>query len=265
MPADRLFHQTTPAVIGMVHLAPLPGAPGYGGDLRAILQAARADALALVGGGVNAVLLENFNDAPFFKCHVPRITVAAITRAAIEVKSAAGERPVGVNVLRNDGRAALAVAIAAGCDFIRVNVLCGARVTDQGVIEGIAAELLRDRATLGALQIQIWADVDVKHSAPLAERAIEDEVADTIHRGGADALIVSGAGTGKITDPGKVRAVKAAAGTTPVLVGSGVTPESVPALAAHADGFIVGTSLQRDGRVNGDRVRSLVDAVRSGV
>lgn len=274
MPSDRraagLFQEKRPAVIGMVHLPPLPGAPGYGGGMEAVLEAARADADALIEGGVDAVLLENFNDVPFFKTEVPRITVAAMTRVALEVKSAAGPLPVGVNVLRNDGRAALAVAIAAGCDFIRVNVLCGARVTDQGVIEGIAAELLRDRAMLGGgggvggmggSHVQIWADVDVKHSAPLAERPVEDEVADTIHRGRADAVIVSGTGTGKATDPQTLRRVKAAAGQTPVLVGSGVTLDSVPSLT-DADGLIVGTALKREGAVDGQRVRALVAAVR---
>lgn len=263
--AAGLFQKNRPAVIGMVHLKALPGAPGYGGMLDAVLDAARADTAVLVEGGVDAIMVENFFDTPFFKSRVPRITIATMTRAAIEVITAAANLPVGVNVLRNDGRAALAAAIAAGCDFLRVNVLCGARVTDQGVIEGIAAALLRDRANLGAAHVQVWADVDVKHSAPLAARPIEEEVADTLDRGRADALIVSGAGTGKATDPELLRRVKAAAGTVPVLVGSGVTPESAASLSGDADGLIVGTALQRDGRVDPERVRLLVEAVRAGV
>ncbi|MGB7160496.1 MAG: BtpA/SgcQ family protein, partial [Tepidisphaeraceae bacterium] len=126
---------------------------------------------------------------------------------------------------------------------------CGARVTDQGLIEGIAHDLLRDRAELGATDIKILADVDVKHSAPLAPRPIEDEVADMIERGLADAVIVSGAGTGKPTDPQHVRAVKTAAGAgVPVLIGSGVGADNVDMFDA-VDGFIVGTAFKRGGDV----------------
>ena len=170
--------------------------------------------------------------------------------------------PVGVNVLRNDGRAALAAAVAADCDFVRVNVLCGARVTDQGVIEGIAADLLRDRRMFGAEHVQVWADVDVKHSTPLSPRPLEEEVADTLKRGLADALIVSGGGTGLPTDPAKLARVKAAAGVAPVLVGSGASLETLGELTPHADGLIVGTALQRDGRIDADRVRAFASRLR---
>ncbi|HWB53628.1 MAG TPA: BtpA/SgcQ family protein, partial [Tepidisphaeraceae bacterium] len=74
-----------------------------------------------------------------------------------------------------------------------------------------------------------------------------DEVDDTIHRGLANALVVSGAGTGKPTDPEKVKQVKSAAGNVPVFIGSGVTTQSLPAFLNHADGFIVGTAFKRDG------------------
>ena len=250
-------------LIGMVHLAPLPDAPGFGGSLPQVLAAAERDATALVEGGADAIMLENFGDVPFHKSDVPRVTLACVTRAAVLVKSIAGTVPVGVNVLRNDGRAALAAAVAAGCDFMRVNVLCGARVTDQGVIEGIAADLLRDRKTFHAEQIQIWADVDVKHSAPLAARPLEEEVADTLHRGLADALIVSGGGTGLPTDPAKLARVKAAAGDAPVLVGSGATLDTLADLTPHADGLIVGTALQRDGRIDAGLVRAMVERLRT--
>jgi membrane complex biogenesis BtpA family protein len=150
-------------------------------------------------------------------------------------------------VLRNDGRSAIAIAAAAGADFIRVNVLTGARVADQGILQGIAHDLLRDRVMLDASRVRIFADVDVKHSAALATRPLADDVDDTLARGLADALVVSGAGTGKPTDAAKVRAVKSAAGSAPVFVGSGVTPRTVESLLAEADGLIVGTAFKPGG------------------
>ena len=173
--------------------------------------------------------------------------------------------PLGINVLRNDGCAALSIAHAVGADFVRVNVLCGARVTDQGIIQGIAHDLLRLRRTLGAERIRILADVDVKHSAPLVDMPLEQEVADLIHRGGADGLIVSGSGTGRAASVEQLKNVKLVAGDVPVYVGSGVTEQSIGQFLDVADGFIVGTWLKRDGHanhpVNVERVRALVRAM----
>jgi hypothetical protein len=245
-------------VIGMLHLAALPGSPLYGGSLLSVREAVLRDAQVLAEGGVNGLMIENFGDTPFFPGRVPAHVVAHLTAIAGEVRRTVPDLPLGINVLRNDGLSALAVAHAVGAEFIRVNVLCGARVADQGLLQGIAHELLRLRAELKAEQIKIFADVDVKHSAPLAERPIADEVDDTLHRGMADALIVSGAGTGKPTDPEKVKLVKLAAKGAPVFLGSGVTPQSLPALLPHADGFIVGTYFKKDGVVDVQRVRDLM-------
>ena len=248
-------------IIGMLHLLALPGSPRYAGDLARLREDLFRDADALAVGGVHALMMENFGDVPFHTGRVPTHVIAQMTALAAAVRSRF-DLPLGINVLRNDGCGALAVAHAAGADFIRVNVLCGARVTDQGIIQGIAHELLRDRALLRAEHIRIFADVDVKHSAALARRPIEDEVDDTLARGLADALIVSGAGTGKQTDPGKVQQVKWAARNTPVFIGSGVTEQTIASLLPHADGFIVGTALKRDGvatnPVDVARVKALI-------
>ena len=252
-------------VIGMLHLAPLPGAPLYGGSLSTIRDAVLRDAQLLAQGGVHGLMIENFGDTPFYPGRVPAHVVAQMTAIAGEVRRTVPDLPLGINVLRNDGLSALSVAHAVGASFIRVNVLCGARVADQGLLQGIAHDLLRLREGLKAEAIRIFADVDVKHSAPLAGRPIADEVDDTLHRGLADALIVSGAGTGKPTDPEKVRLVASAAKGAPVFLGSGVTPESLPALLPHANGFIVGTYFKKEGvpanPVDPQRVRELVASV----
>jgi membrane complex biogenesis BtpA family protein len=258
-----------PVVVGMVHLQPLPGSPRFVGDAGAIFDAARRDALALAEGGTHAVMVENFGDVPFFPGSAPPEVIAQMSVIVSRLRDTLGDKtPLGVNVLRNDGLGALAVAHASGASFIRVNVLCGARVTDQGVIQGIAHDLLRKRTALGASGIRIFADVDVKHSQPLAGRelSLEDEVADTLHRGLADALIVSGTGTGRSTDPDHVRRAKqAAGGAAPVFVGSGVTAQTLDALLPHADGFIIGTAFKRGGRVEEPvdvgRVKELVARV----
>jgi hypothetical protein len=253
-------------VIGMLHLLPLPGSPRYAGDRGAIRERLLADVDALAAGGVDGLLIENFGDAPFLPGTLPAHVVAEMTALAGAVRARC-DLPLGVNCLRNDALAALAVAQAVGGAFIRVNVLCGARVTDQGVIAGVADRLLRERARLGATAIRIVADVDVKHSAPLgAPRALADEVTDLVARGGADAVIVTGSGTGRPTDATQLEVARAAAGNAPLLVGSGVDAASVAALVGRADGVIVGSSLKHDGdprtAVDPARVRALVARLR---
>jgi membrane complex biogenesis BtpA family protein len=253
-------------VIGMLHAPPLPGSPHYAGDWSAIVKRICADTDALAAGGVDGLMLENFGDAPFFPDRVPAVTVAALTALSLEVTRRC-PLPLGINVLRNDGRSALAIAAVVGARFVRVNVLCGVRVTDQGLLTGIAHDLLRDRAALGANHVRILADVDVKHSAPLAARSLAEETHDVVSRGGANAVIVSGTATGlgvNITDLPEVRAN---AHGVPVLVGSGARLDTLPRLLPSCDGFIVGTSFKFDDDVSQpvdvQRVTEFVRAVRS--
>lgn len=248
----------------MVHLLPLPGAPRWGGDMAAVVARARADARALADGGVDAVLVENFGDAPFHPGSLPPETVAALATAATEVAGAV-DVPVGINALRNDAAAALGIAVAAGASFIRVNVHTGAMLTDQGWIEGRAHETVRRREEI-APGVAILADVLVKHATPPQGLTLERAARETWERGLADALIVSGAGTGEATAPEALRRVRQAAPEAPLLVGSGVTPETVAALLAIADGVIVGTALEQEARpgapVDRARVVRLVTAAR---
>lgn len=250
-------------LVGMLHLPALPGSPRHALSMDQIEQAVLRDAEALLGGGVHGLMMENFSDVPFFPGRVPAHTVSHMTALACAVKRQCNV-PLGINVLRNDGLSALAVAHAAGADFIRVNVLCGARLADQGILQGVAHELLRYRAQLGA-DVKILADVNVKHSAPLGPYALQAEVQDTVERGLADALIVSGTGTGKAVDLEELKAVKAVAAGAPVFLGSGVSAQNVKSYLPYADGFIVGTSLKVGGKstnpVDVQRAKELVQAL----
>lgn len=256
--------------IGVVHLPPLPGDPLYSGEgFGGAEERAVRDAEALALGGVDGIILENFGSVPFHKGNaadpVPPHQVAAL--AVIARRCAARfDVPVGVNCLRNDARAALGIAAAAGLGFVRVNVHVGAAVTDQGVIEGEAARTLRYRTRLDAAAVAILADVLVKHAAPLGNVLPGALTRDTIERGLADGVIVTGAATGGVIDLETLRAVRNAAGNTPVFLGSGVTPENVVELAPLADGAIIGTYLKQGGNVRApvdrSRVAQMAEALR---
>ena len=236
-----------PRLIGMVHLGPLPGAPNHAGDFEAILERALRDALTLRDAGFDALMIENYGDVPFFSDRVPPVTVASMARAVATVRAAV-ELPLGVNVLRNDGLAALSIAAACDAQFIRINVLSGSMYTDQGLVGGRAAELVRERAAI-APEVEILADVFVKHATPPAGLTIEEAAADTYHRGLADALIVSGIATGKPPGEKVIDKVRTAVPDAPLLIGSGATRRRVASLLARADGAIAGTDLKVDGVV----------------
>jgi len=252
-------------VIGMVHLIPLPGSPRWAGSMRAVLAAALADARALLDGGVDALLIENFGDAPFTPGRVEPATIAAMSVAAAEMRRAFPGTLLGLNVLKNDARAALAVAAAVGAEFIRVNVHAGAVLADQGIVQSDAYGTLRDRRLL-AVDVAILADVGGKHAVPLAPVEVEQTARDLVHRSLADALVVSGAATGQATPLGEVKRVRSAVPDVPLLIGSGVTAETAAELLSVADGLIVGTSVKRDGDVRQPvdraRVEKLVAAAR---
>lgn len=271
---ERTFGRST-CIIGVVHLTPLPGtarAPERAADaMRAALERAVEDARALEDGGLDGIIVENFGDIPFHGARVPAATVAAMSAIATELRRTV-RVPLGVNVLRNDVNAALAIAAGCGLDFVRVNVHAGAMLTDQGVLEGRAAETLAERRRLGAAHVLIFADVLVKHAQPLsgAREALLPQLAeDTYRRGMADALIVTGAGTGKVAALGDVAAVRRAVPEAPVLVGSGVTDATARSVLDVAHGAIVGTWFKRDGKVDQpvdvERVRRFVVGARGAL
>jgi membrane complex biogenesis BtpA family protein len=255
----------TRPVLGMVHLLPLPGAPLFGGSLDEVIDAALRDARALREGGAAGYIVENFGDKPFAKT-VGAETVAAITRVVSEVAREA-PLPFGVNVLRNDAMSALAIAVATGAAFIRVNVLTGAMVTDQGIIEGDAAALMRLRESLGARNVVVFADHVVKHASPLAPVDPVQSAKDLRSRGLADVLVVTGKETGGEADASNLEIVRSAVPDAPVLLGSGLSTANADRFRDLVDGFIVGTSIKEGGRVDAPvdvaRVRSLVAAVSS--
>ena len=257
-------------VIALLHVPALPGAPRSRLSLAEVRDWITRDAEAYCSGEtdglrIEALLLENFGDAPFFPERVPVETVAFMTALACHVR-ARFDLPLGINVLRNDGESALAVAAASGAEFIRVNVYTGARVADQGILQGQAHRIQRLKRALGS-DVLVFADVMVKHSAPLGARALEDEVEDTIQRGLADAVIVTGSATGRPPETTALRTARIAAHGVPVLAGSGAREDTVAEMLNAADGVIVGTSLKIDGvvtnPVDAARVRRFLQAARN--
>lgn len=263
MNLTQIFNTPNP-IIGVVHLLPLPTSARWGSSLKAVIERAEQEATALAAGGVDGIVVENFFDAPFAKDCVDPAVVSAMTLIVDRIMNLVVV-PVGINLLRNDAKSALAIASCVNAQFIRVNVLTGVMATDQGLIEGQAHQLMRYRRELGA-DVAILADVLVKHARPLGMPNLTTAVQETIERGLADAVILSGWATGSPPSFEDLELATAAANGTPVLIGSGATWENIGQLMKAADGAIVASSLKRNGKITEPvdpiRVAQFVEAAR---
>jgi uncharacterized protein len=261
---QQIFKTNNP-IIGVVHLLPLPTSPRWQGKLAPVIARAEQEATALAAGGVDGIIIENFFDAPFAKDHVDPAVVSTMTLIVDRLQGMV-TLPLGINVLRNDALSAMAIANCTGAQFIRVNVLTGVMATDQGIIEGQAYELLRYRQQLGA-KVGILADVLVKHARPLGTPNLTTAVRDTIYRGLADGVILSGWATGSPPTLEDLELASAAAEDTPVFIGSGANWENIAQLMQAADGAIVSSSLKRHGKMSETidpiRVSQFVEAARA--
>ncbi|WP_346291710.1 photosystem I biogenesis protein BtpA [Sphaerothrix gracilis] len=266
MDLNQIFYTPNP-IIGVVHLLPLPTSARWQGNLQTVIARAEQEATALASGGVDGLVIENFFDAPFTKEQVDPAIVSAMSLIVQRLMQIVA-LPVGINVLRNDARSALAIATCVEAAFIRVNVLTGVMATDQGLIEGQAHQIMRYRRELGS-DVKILADVLVKHARPLGSPNLTTAVQETIERGLADGVILSGWATGSPPSLEDLELAKAAAGDTPVLIGSGADWENIPKLMQAADGVIVSSSLKRHGKIDQPidpiRVSQFVEATHRSI
>lgn len=259
--APRPFEKV-PYIIAVTHIGPLPGNPRYGGSLEDAIEKAVADARAAEEGGADGIIVENYLDHPYPKDEAGPLKVAAMAVIVREVVKAVSI-PVGVSLLRNCAHEAAAIAHAAGASFIRVNALAQAVVSDQGILEPVAYRLATAEALMRWSPF-IMADVNVKHAAPLATRPLREVIEETVTRGDADAVIITGPATGRPPTPAKVKEAKNYLPEgTDLIVGSGMTPENIGHYIAHADGFIVGTYLKnREGIISIEKVKRIADVIR---
>lgn len=263
----EIFSKPKP-IIGMVHLPPLPGAPGYTGyPVQEIVDFAVRDAETLQKGGVDGVIVENMWSIPFpagMNVNPEELCAQAVAAAAV-VKAV--DIPVGINVVHNGGRACLGVAIAAGASFIRVCMLTGAAVWDGGEFDhGCARELQSARKMTNSHHIKLFCDVDKKHSVRFPGIDLATHIEWTNFYG-ADALIITGRMTGNAPDLEKVAHAKELANGRPIIMGSGTTADNIADFLKYADGSIVGYGMKDEGHpdrpVNLEVVKRFMAAVEA--
>ena len=231
-------------LIGVVHLEPLPESPGYKGDIETVIKLAIEDAQSLRKGGIKKIIVENFGDIPFNKKSISRLTLSHFTNIVKEIKNSV-EIEVGINVLRNDGISALAIADATGGSFVRINVLSGTMFTDQGIIEGKAREIQNIKNSLDN-KIELYCDVFVKHAVPPPGYTISNQTEELLNRAGADKIIITGDGTGKEVNEHELNTLREIVPAGKLAIGSGVNETNVLKYINIADILIIGTAFKAD-------------------
>lgn len=253
------------AIVGVIHVAALPGAAAYCGTMSTVIERAISDADAYIQGGVHALIIENMHDVPYLNGYVEPETTAAMAVVAQAIKQEIKTIPLGIQILAAANIEALAVAIAAGLDFMRVEGYVFAHVGDEGIHQASAPKLIRRRAALRGEHVKVFADIKKKHSAHSITSDISlVETAEAAQFFCADGVIVTGAATGIAPASADVARVRSSVKTS-VLVGSGITPENVKDFAPHADALIVGSALKFEGHwsnpVDTARVKTLMQAL----
>ena len=259
----QLFTPSTKALVGMVHVQALPGSPNSELEMDKIIQAAVEDAEVIRSGGFDGIIVENMHDRPYVKSPVPPETVAAMAVVAKAVKEFTG-LPVGIQILAGANKEAMAVAVAAGLNFVRAEGYVFAHVADEGIIESDAGDLLRYRRQIGGDEVAIYADIKKKHSS----HSITDDldildVAKAAEFFMADGIIVTGDRTGIAPSDEDLEAV--ADMELPVIVGSGVSIENAAQLMRQSNGLIVGSELKELGHWENSVERARVDEMIEAV
>jgi membrane complex biogenesis BtpA family protein len=240
-----LFSQPKP-VVGVIHVGALPGTPRGAKSVGELVRSAREEAKVYRECGVDGIIIENMHDVPYLKGEVGPEIVAAMTAIGIEVKNQC-QLPVGIQILAGANIEAMAVAHAAGLDFIRAEGFAYAHVADEGIIEASAAKLLRYRKAIGAERVQVWTDIKKKHSAHAITADVSlGETAETVEFMGADCVIVTGSVTGQAPKVADIQEAKSHC-RLPVFLGSGISERNIEQFYNEADGFIIGTSFKVDG------------------
>ncbi|GFR87393.1 mitochondrial uncharacterized protein f13e9.13 [Elysia marginata] len=260
------FKHKTGNVIGMIHLRATPGTPRSSYSVNEIIDIACREAKIYKEAELDGVMIENMHDIPYLHTSQvgPEVT-SVMSVVCREVKKIFSHGPVGVQVLAGANKEALAVAKAAGLQFIRAEGFVFSHVADEGMMNACAGDLLRYRRAINAEDIMVFTDVKKKHSAHAITADVD--VVNTAHAAEfflSDGVVVTGGATGQAANVADVKAVLGGV-TIPVLVGSGVSSDNYH-LYRQAHALIVGSDFKYSGHwheeIDPDRVKAFMEKIK---
>lgn len=242
----------------MIHLAAMPGYAAHI-SMDFVIESALSDLLTLQNAGFSGALVENDNDQP----HTIGVSDenSNAFKQVMEQLLKNSKIPVGMEIIY-DMEKTLRIAHSVKSPFIRLDVFVDSVKTKWGVINAQAEELMKLKHSLGAIDLVVIADIQVKHAKMLEKKSLEESSEDAV-KAGADALIVTGDWTGQPPSISDCRSSKVGAGEVPVLIGSGFDEQNATDLLKLVDGAIVGTSIKTGQAVDPVKAQRLVRLVSS--
>lgn len=262
----NIFKNKEKQLIAMIHVPALPGTPMNKLNMKQIFNVCLNEAETYLNEGIKILAIENMHDTPYLLKKIGHEIVSSMTAIALQIKNKF-EVPCGIQILAGANKEALAVAKAAGLDFIRAEGFVFAHVADEGIFQSDAGELLRYRKIIDAEDIFIYTDIKKKHSSHsitsdtnIVETA---KAAEFFH---SDGIIITGISTGKEPDINELKSVRKNI-NLPLIIGSGMTADNIEKFYNLADGFIVGSYFKKDGnwknKLDKNRIRNFVEKFNS--
>ena len=198
--------------------------------------------------GVDGFILENYHGG-----------LKEIRQVLSWIDEIPGNMLKGINILPNDIVTAYELAAAYKLDFIQFDYVAGSY---ERTAPFDYQNFWRFRTRFP--EIKILGGVWPKYYEPVKSSNLSEDIIDA--QNNCDAIVVTGAGTGKETPLDKIIQFKRMVGTTPLIIGAGLTPENVAEQLVHADGAIVGSTFKKLGKttnpVNRELVREFMSEVK---
>jgi len=268
----RIFGIRKP-IISMLHLASLPGQPGFI-SIEHVLAEAKRDLIPLQQGGVNGLLVENWKEDSNTIETKPQTAIGMFQ--VIQQLKPFISVPFGINVLNNDYTAAFWIASETQASFVELDVFIdhvrsNFEYSEIGKLHPFEikvdiADVARKRAKFGLAKTPLLVFIQPKHYLMLDENKTVEQSANEAVEAGADGLLVTKA-TGVAPEIDRIRNTKKGLkNPVPVGIGSGFTAENAPDFMPVVDFVVVGSALKFNGEVNNpvdlERVKKLMAIVQ---
>lgn len=201
----------------------------------------------LADEGLDGVIVENYHG-----------TIDNVQGALEALATKRYNMAIGVNILPNDFAAAFTLARLYNANFIQLDFVAGKYQQGPRLNKNSYDDFKSQKPNMIVLG-GVWP----KYYTPILGSKLEDDLKEGMQK--AEAIVVTGEGTGIETPIEKVKEFRRILGIHPLIIGAGLSPQNAREQLLIADGAIVGSYFKEDNRtenpLNPKRIRELMSVV----
>jgi membrane complex biogenesis BtpA family protein len=229
----------------------------------AALEKALAQLKIAQDEGVDSILFE-FRGGEILTPAITKNNYAGMLEITKTLVAQAKNVVIGVEILWHYPKETIRLAKESGAKYVRLDFFSDEVIADGKPVPINPAELMAYKQKIGADDVVLLTDIQVKYSTMMNPNITITESATTAERAGSKGVIVSGKASGNSPNGERVRLAKLGVNQAKVIIGSGLDYENAPELLQYADGAIVGTSISTEtgGVLVPAKVRLLMEVVR---